>query len=180
MSNIPAFETGRLILRDITEEDAPAYQKHFADYNVIGHLTRAAVPWPYPEDGVFHYIRMVLIPGQGKEHWVWGIFLKSKPNELIGAISLQREGAPGNIGFWLGKPYWGQGIMSEAMKPVLDHVFTRCGFERVIICNAAGNMRSRRVSEKLGAKLLRTEPAEYVNPEYKEREVWELTALFRK
>jgi len=49
------------------------------------------------------------------------------------------------------------------------------GFEALILSNALGNIRSRRIKEKSGAKWLRNEPAAFVNPAYTEREVWELT-----
>jgi hypothetical protein len=50
MAQLPVFETTRLILRDITERDAPAYERHFIDYEVIGTMSHI-VPWPYPGNG---------------------------------------------------------------------------------------------------------------------------------
>jgi hypothetical protein len=46
MTQHPVFETTRLILRDITERDAPAYEKHFIDYDVIGTMRYCAVALP--------------------------------------------------------------------------------------------------------------------------------------
>ena len=174
MTQHPVFETTRLILRDITERDAPAYEKHFIDYDVIGTMSYI-VPWPYPENGVLDYIRTSIIPTQCTDQWVWGICLKSATDELIGAIWLKRKGTPSNRGFWLGKKFWRRGIMTEAVKPVTDYAFDVLGFEKLILANAVGNPASRRMKEKIGAVFLRTEPAIYVNPRYAEREVWELT-----
>ena len=173
MAKLPIFETTRLILRDITEEDAPAYEKHFIDYEVIGTMSHM-VPWPYPENGVREYIRNTVIPNQCVDQWFWGICLKSS-DELIGAIWLRRKGTPSNRGFWLGKKFWGRGIMTEAVKPVTDYAFNVLGFEKLVLANAVGNPASRRFKENTGAVFLRTEPAIYVNPRYTEREVWELT-----
>lgn len=47
MAKLPIFTTERLILREVTEEDAPAYEKNFVDYEVISQLA-SVVPWPYP------------------------------------------------------------------------------------------------------------------------------------
>ncbi len=174
MPILPVFETDRLILRGITEKDAPAYERHFVDYAVIGAMSHI-VPWPYPENGVLEYIRTTVIPNQGLNQWVWGICLKSAPDELIGAIWLKRKGTPTNRGFWLGKNFWRQGIMTEAVKPVMDYAFDVLGFEILVLGNAIGNSASRRFKEKIGAVFLRTEPAIFVNPAYTEREVWELT-----
>lgn len=173
-TQIPIFQTERLILRGITEADAPSYEAHFADYDVISELTRA-VPWPYPKGGVLEYFKTQIFPKQGMENWVWGICLKDKPDEIIGAVGLWKSGKPENRGFWLGKKFWGQGIMTEAVKPVMDYAFDALDFEKLIFANAAGNIRSRRIKEKTGARLIHVEPAQYVNPSYSQREVWELT-----
>lgn len=173
MAPIPQFGTERLILRGVTEQDIPAYEKHFVDYEVIRQM--AVVPWPYPSGGVTRYFRDVIEPNQGKDQWIWGIFLKSHPEEVIGAVTLRRQGTPGNRGFWLGRQYWGRGIMTEAVAPVLEYAFMVLDFKTLLFSNAVGNTRSRRVKEKTGAVLLWVQPADYVSPEYTEREVWELT-----
>jgi RimJ/RimL family protein N-acetyltransferase len=170
----PIFRTERLILREVTEADAPIYEARFADYDVVSELNRA-VPWPYPKGGVLEYMRTEIFPKQGSEAWVWGIVLKDKHDEIIGTIGLWKEGTPENRGFWLAKKFWGQGIMTEAVTPVMNYAFDVLGFEKLIFANAAGNNRSRRIKEKTGARLIRLEPAEFVNPDYNQREVWELT-----
>jgi ribosomal-protein-alanine N-acetyltransferase len=174
MSEVPTFETERLLLRAVALADAPAYQKHFVDYEVISQLA-SAVPWPYPENGAYEYLETIVLPNQGKDRWLWGLFLKTSPNELIGAVDLWREGRPENRGFWLGRKFWGQGLMTEAVKPVMDYAFDHLGFEKLIFSNALGNTKSRRVKEKTGAVLIGTRRAAFVNPNYTEAETWELT-----
>ena len=171
--SLPILTTDRLLLRAVTLADAPAYQKYFSNFEVIRHLG-AAVPWPYPQNGAHDFIKNVIIPNQGKDRWVWGIFLKSNPNELIGAVDLWRKGIPEHRGFWLGQDFWGKGIMAEAVTPVTDYAFNDLGFERLIFSNARGNIQSRKIKEKTGARFLKTEPADFVDPKYKERELWEL------
>ncbi len=171
---IPTLETPRLTLRGITEADAPAVQRYFADYAVIGELA-AIVPWPYPPDGAITFIRDNVLPLQGKDRWVWGLFLKTAPDELIGNVDLWRSTTRENRGFWLARKHWGQGLMTEATNAVTAHAFNNLGFENLTFSNALGNLRSRRIKEKSGARLIRTEPAKFVNPDYTQREVWELT-----
>lgn len=60
-SEFPTFRTERLILREITEADAPSYEENFATYDVISQLTKT-VPWPYPKGGVLEYIRTEILP----------------------------------------------------------------------------------------------------------------------
>ncbi len=174
MIHPPEFITDRLILRGVTEKDIPAYEKHFIDYEVIRHLA-SSVPWPYPENGVSVFVKEKILPKQGNDKWVWGIFLKTQPEELIGVVDLWRPGIPENRGFWLGRKFWGQGIMTEAVIPVMNFAFEVLGFETLIFSNAKGNLRSRRIKEKTGATLIRVEPDKCVDPVYQEKEIWELT-----
>jgi ribosomal-protein-alanine N-acetyltransferase len=171
---IPKFETQRLILRGVRLEDAPSYQKHFAHYEIIQHLTHH-VPWPYPEDGVETFLKESIFPEQGKERWLWVITEKESPSEVIGCVDLFREGVPENRGFWLSKDHWGKGFMTEAVDPVMDYAFNQLGFEKLIFSNAKGNEKSRRVKEKTGARLVGTKPSKLVNPSYTESEIWELS-----
>jgi RimJ/RimL family protein N-acetyltransferase len=141
---------------------------------VIRHLS-SAVPWPYPENGAAEFIRDFILPNKGLDRWIWGIFLKSNPSELIGGVDLWRKGIPENRGFWLGRKFWGRGVMTEAVAPVNDYAFDQLGFESLIFSNALGNVASRKVKEKTGALFLKTEQARFVDPTYSERELWELT-----
>ncbi len=171
---LPIFETERLFLRGVTAENVPSYEKYFVDYEVISHLS-SAVPWPYPKNGVSEFLNQFIFPNQGKSQWLWGIFEKQNPYELIGVVHLWKEGRPENRGFWLGKPFWGKGYMTEAVEPVMDYAFDNLGFTKLVFANAVGNEKSRRVKVKTGARLVDVRPARFVNPAYTEHEVWELT-----
>lgn len=174
VEKIPTFETSRLILRELVEADATAYEKYFVDYNVIRTLT-SLVPWPYPSGGVLEYIKTHVLPKQGNDKWVWAITLKENTSELIGAVDLWRHGTPENRGFWLGHKYWGKGYMTEAVEPVIDYAFEHLGFEKLVFANAVGNPRSSRVKEKTGAKLVGRVAAKFVDPTLTESEIYEMT-----
>lgn len=170
----PSFTTDRLILRELTLSDVPTYQKNFNNYEVIQHLS-ASVPWPYPEDGVDFYLKNIILPNQGKTRWDWGIFLKENPSEVIGTIALYHPGIPENRGFWLAQKNWNQGIMTEAVMPIMDFAFNVLKLDPIIFSNAVGNQRSRRVKEKTGAIFVETRPLKFVNPAYTESEYWQLS-----
>jgi [ribosomal protein S5]-alanine N-acetyltransferase len=174
VTKVPIFQTPRLILRELVETDAPAYEKYFIDYKVIRSLA-AAVPWPYPKGAALDFIKTQILPKQGNDKWVWAITLREDSSELIGVIDLWRECTPANRGFWLGQKFWGKGYMTEAVKPVMDYAFDHLGFEKLVFSNAVGNRRSARVKEKTGARLIERSLAKFVDPELTEREVYELT-----
>ncbi len=81
----------------------------------------------------------------------------------IGAVGLNRSTriAPGQdeaeLGYWLGVPYWGRGIMPEAARRVLRRAFEDLGLERVWCAYYEGNEKSRRVQQKLGFRYVRTD-----------------------
>lgn len=168
----PSFETKRLLLKPISIDDAPSYQKYFADYDVIKTLG-AFVPWPYPEDGAINFIRRILL-NQNISKWTWGIFLKENPSELIGCVDLFR-GEKENRGFWLAKKYWQKGIMWEALIPITDYAFNALGFDSLLLNNAVGNIASHKIKEKSGAQLLEIHEAKFVDPQYTHCEIWKLT-----
>ena len=171
---VPEFQTERLFMRGVKLEDSESYEKNFANYEVIQHLSHH-VPWPYPKGSVKSFLEEMILPEQGIKRWLWVIFEKNNRDEVIGCVDLWRKGCPENRGFWLAKQHWGKGYMTEAVNPVIEYAFTQLGFEKLIFANAVGNDRSRRVKEKTGAKYIENRPAKFVNPEYKEHEIWELT-----
>lgn len=171
---IPEFSTERIILKAPTIDDAKNYQKHFDDYEVIRNLS-TAIPWPYPTNGAEEYLKNVVVPLQGKDRWTWGVYLKSKPSELIGCVDLFKRSERGNRGFWLGKSFWNKGIMTEAVKPIVDYAFLQLGFDKLVFYNALGNIGSRRIKEKTGAKFIKVKDMPHVDPKLTQSEQWELT-----
>jgi RimJ/RimL family protein N-acetyltransferase len=170
---VPTLETDLLWLRSLSEVDIPALERHFVDYEVVRFLSRR-VPWPYPEGGVrAHLSRLAATPKGAR--FSWGISRKEAPLECIGTIDLFQPGIPHHRGFWLGRPFWGRGYMSEAAAAVTDYAFAELGFTELVLANAAGNLRSRRIKEKSGARFLGLTPGEYVDPSLTQQEQWSLT-----
>ena len=86
------------------------------------------------------------------------------PDEPVGAISLKigetSDLAIGDdqaeLGYWLGKPLWGHGLMPEAVREVMRHAFCDLGLVAIWAGHYADNDRSRRVQEKVGLHHQRT------------------------
>lgn len=84
----------------------------------------------------------------------WGIELKSD-GSLVGAIRLTtvNEGdSCADVGYCIGRRYWGQGIATEALSAVIYFAFERVGYNRVEAYHAAENPASGRVMEKAGMR----------------------------
>jgi [ribosomal protein S5]-alanine N-acetyltransferase len=170
----PPLETPRLWLRPLELADAEQAQLLFPQWEVVRLLSNQ-VPWPFPPDGAYKYYRDVALPQAGRgEAWHWTLRLKSDPGRLIGCISLMK-GDEINRGFWLGAPWHGQGLMSEACDVVTGYWFETLGFPLLRVPKAAANIASRRISEKQGMRVVETKESDYVSGRLL-TEVWEITA----
>lgn len=167
------LETVRLLLKPLRLDDADEAQVIFPHWEVVQFLNHR-VPWPYPPDGVRAFYRDVALPAAERgEEWHWSLRLKSLPTRMIGSISLmRREGH--NRGFWLGLPWHGQGLMSEACEVATDYWFEELGFPVLRAPKAIANTASRRISEKLGMRVIAVTESEYVSGRLP-TEVWEIT-----
>lgn len=168
------LETRRLILRPLMLEDAARTQELFPQWEIVKYLN-AIVPWPYPADGVLTYYRDMALPAIASgEQWYWTLRLKESPQEHIGAIHLRRAES-NHRGFWLGLPWHGRGLMTEAVEVVNDYWFDVLDMPLLRLPKAVGNVASRRISEKTGMRLAGTEVRDYVSGRLMS-EIWEITA----
>ena len=174
------LHTARLLLRPLQLSDAPQTQLLFPHWEIVKHLN-ANVPWPYPADGALTFYRDVALPAiERGDEWQWTLRLRQSPEKHIGAISLHRSislnrNRPDNRGFWLGLPWQGQGLMTEAVIAVNDFWFDVLGFPVLRAPKAVGNFASRRISEKTGMRLVATEERDFVSGR-QPSEMWEITA----
>lgn len=63
----------------------------------------------------------------------------------------------GEIGYWIGKPYWGRGLIPEAVDALLRRAFEQLGLDALWCGHYEGNLKSRRVCEKCGFVYHHTE-----------------------
>jgi [ribosomal protein S5]-alanine N-acetyltransferase len=166
--------TKRLILRPLELADAEQIQVLFPHWEIVKYMLNR-IPWPYPPDGALQFLRDVAIPqGERGEAWQWSIRLRSEPSQLIGVINLI-VGKDTNRGFWLGLPWQGRGLMSEAAEWVTDYWFETLGFPVLRVAKAIANTASRRISEKQGMRMVAVGERDYVSGRVPS-EIWEITA----
>lgn len=173
---VPTLETRRLVLRPITLSDIPNYQRLFADYDVIRFLDGNVVPWPYPEDGVATYLATALPDVEAGKMIKWAICEKEAPELLIGNLTMTPNSEHDHRGFWLGKPYWGRGYMSEVVAVTTDYAFDELKMPLLRVSNAVLNIGSHRLKEKAGAVIVKADTEKYyAGGETCISETWELT-----
>jgi [ribosomal protein S5]-alanine N-acetyltransferase len=171
----PPLETRRLLLRPLELADADQAQILFPHWEIVRYMNKI-VPWPYPPDGAYTWYRDFALPGVERgEEWHWTLRLKDAPARMIGSIGLKNKGNNDNRGFWLGLPWHGQGLMTEASEAVTDYWFDVLQFPVLRAPKAAPNTASRRISEKNGMRIVATEERDYVSGRFPS-EIWEITA----
>ena len=147
------LETKRLILRRFTVRDADAMYTNWAsDPEVTRYLT-----WP-AHAGV-ETSRAVLADWTAayaqESCYQWAIVLKDRADEpigSIGAVNVSDDIAAVQIGYCLGRRWWHQGIMSEALGAVMDFFFDAVGCNRVAGRHDPRNPHSGMVMQKCGMK----------------------------
>ena len=170
----PELYTDRLLLRPLELADAEQTQRLFPHWEIVKHLN-AIVPWPYPADGALTYYRDVTLPAiERGDEWHWTLRLKQSPDQHIGSIGLTTDKAD-NRGFWLGLPWHGMGLMTEAVIAANDFWFDVLGFPVLRAPKAIANRASRRISEKTGMRIVGFEERNFVSGR-SPCEIWEITS----
>ncbi len=140
-------EIGEYIIRDWQMEDAPSIAK-YANNRKIWLNLRDAFPYPYKIQDAESFILSVI---KADPTTIFAIATKS---EAIGSIGLM----PGKdvhrftaeMGYWLAEPYWGKGIMSQAIKSLTDYAIDDLKMHRIFAEPFSTNPASARVLEKAG------------------------------
>jgi RimJ/RimL family protein N-acetyltransferase len=179
------LETKRVTLRPWRESDAEDLFTYASDPEV-----GPPAGWP-PHTSVENsreIIRMVLSAPD-----TFAVCLKES-GKPIGSIGFHRKDLAEaddeyELGYWIGKPFWGQGLIPEASREMLRYAFEDLKMNRIWCGYYDGNEKSRRVQEKLGfVYQQRTEGIEvsllgeirtgHSNLMTKER--WQKVTLFRQ
>lgn len=143
------METERLILRKWTEADAENLFEYAKDPDV-GPIAG----WP-PHKSTEESLEIIRSVFCAEECYA---ICEKGVGKAIGAIELKLNGHTNmtergdecELGYWLGKPFWGRGFMSEAAKEMIRHGFEDMSMAKVWCGYYEGNLKSKRVQEKLG------------------------------
>ncbi|PWJ51641.1 GNAT family N-acetyltransferase [Faecalicatena contorta] len=143
------LETERLILRSWQEEDAGDLYEYAKDPQV-GPIAG----WP-PHTSVENSREIIKEVLSAEE--TYAVVLKEE-QKAVGSIGLMTGSASnldipdeeGEIGYWIGVPFWGQGLIPEAVGEMLRHGFEDLHLEKIWCGYFDGNTKSKRVQEKCG------------------------------
>lgn len=141
--------SGPIHLTEIRPSDRSAFLHHLNDEDI--HRFTCRIPYPYTDASFDQWMEMI---GQANERYGepinWAI--RHREAGLIGGVGFDNliKGHRAEIGYWLAKPYWGQGIMSLVVRHACEVAVREWQLARITAIVFENNLASVRVLEKNG------------------------------
>lgn len=151
---MPQLESPRLLLREPLPGDAPALAEGLNDFDVSRFL--ATAPYPYGEDDARAFLAKVETLRATGEAYEFAI-LRKEDRKLIGLCGVHLKAGHYEIGYWIAKPFWGQGYASEAVRKLLAFAFHDLKATEVWAGWYHDNLASGQVLRKLGFEAVGVE-----------------------
>jgi RimJ/RimL family protein N-acetyltransferase len=147
---LQTIQTQRLTLRPFRDADARRIAYLAGDYDVARMCGR--VPHPYSFKMALDWV--ATHPGKLESGSEFPFAIDLERDGLIGSIGVNRAGdgadAPWELGYWLGRPYWGMGYATEAARALMDWARFELGVKVFTAGHFADNPTSGNVLRKLG------------------------------
>ena len=143
-------ETSRLWLRWPTARDAETIHR-LAGEPAVAEMT-AGIPLPFARADAEAFIMASRAGNAAGSGLVLALCERARPGRAIGVVSISREGeeAPAHLGYWLGRPFWEHGLMTEATAALVHAWFAWTPATRLDASARVNNLAARRVLEKAG------------------------------
>ncbi|WP_422124451.1 GNAT family N-acetyltransferase [Planococcus sp. X10-3] len=144
-----SIETERLILREVTDEDADSLLAYLSDEEVTKHMGLA--PFTSKEDALdeIAWYESIFEKGTGMR---WGITIKGE-DRIIGScgfLNLSNKHHRSEIGFELSREHWGKGIAGESLQAVIAYGFSQLELNRIEALIEPANSPSQKLVEANG------------------------------
>lgn len=146
----PALQTRRLVLRGFTMADVPAVQRLANDPDVARNTLN--IPHPYTNQDAEDWITSHPDQLQRGESVTYAV--TTPADGVVGAVGLilETEHARAELGYWVGRPYWGRGYATEAARAVVEWGFRSLDLHRIHASHFPRNPASGQVLRKLGMR----------------------------
>ena len=147
MSNeVPTLRTDRLLLRPFFRDDIPALVPLIGAREVAATTLR--IPHPYSAKDA----EVLFAKCETGDELRWAVTLLD--GTLIGGVGLrlERDHNRGELGYWIGVPYWGNGYATEAARAVVQYGFDVLNLHRIQASHFPNNPASGALLRKIGMK----------------------------
>jgi len=148
-----------IVLRTFDARDAQRVQLLAGERDVAE--TTALIPHPYPDGAAEAWIAAQALERTAGREFTYAV-TSIEDDMLVGAIGLRPVTSEhGNLGFWIGRPYWGRGYATAAARAVIALAFALLDVDTLTAAHLVRNPASGRVMEKCGMQLRATETREH-------------------
>jgi len=148
----PVLRTARLLLRPLQVDDAAEFHRLINDWEICRKLPEA--PFPYPADLAAAWIAAAAADRGAGRAQQFGL-IEAQSGALIGCAGLRLapDGRSADLGYWLGRAYWGQGHALEAARRLVEWAFAALPVAEITATAAADNEASMAILQRAGFTL---------------------------
>lgn len=144
IAETPTLTTGRLVLRTPGPNDIDRIVALIRDEAVVQWLAR--VPWSYRRSDAETWVARAVDGAATGEEFAFAV----DKGGLIGVVGLRDVKTSPELGYWLGRAWWGQGVMTEAVGAVLSFAFDTLSLSGISSGAFKGNDASLAIQKKFG------------------------------
>ncbi len=142
----PTLQTPRLALRALRPEDAPSLARLVNDAQIARMTT--SIPHPFPDGAAEDFIER-MANCDARREGVFAVEVREQGFAGILGFHPDSSGVP-EIGYWLGRPFWGHGYMTEAVSAAMTWAGDGWGKRYILSGHFADNPASGQVLIKAG------------------------------
>jgi len=153
----------KIYLRNLVWEDAPKIYDFMQEYDLVKYL--AELPQPYKIEHAYSFIDFAQRENEEVKTHHFAI-VETNMGDFVGAIGLKDINLiskSAEIGYWIGKKYWGKGFASEAIGAVIDYSLKELKLNKLKALVFESNVSSIKVLNKCGFKYFGYSDKKYCN-----------------
>jgi len=146
---LPIINTPRTVLRWISEHDVDSLYEIFSDPQVMRYWSTVPLP---DREAAAELQREIAEGNESEKMFKWGVALRDS-GSVIGTatlFNLNLDNGRAELGYAMGRAYWGKGYMNEALEALVSHAFEVMGLRRLEADVDPRNAASIRTLERLG------------------------------
>ncbi len=149
----PRIKTGRLFLRPLEPDDAETVAAYLDDVEVARWLVR--VPHPFTVEDAADFIGQCCATADLGTAATLGVVMRGDDRAVVrGIVALHSLDTRPEIGFWLGRPFWGHGLMGEAVDATLAWAYASLDIDAVAAGAFEGNVASLAIQARQGFEMV--------------------------